>query len=782
MVLGVRTYIGASKVRCIPFSQSFRFLSTAPTAWHSKNMDESKVQQPEWHAPKNRQPAAELKLYNTLTRTKTPFVPINGKEVTWYSCGPTVYDAAHMGHARNYVTTDINRRLLQDYFGYDVLFVQNVTDIDDKIIVRARQNYLFGQFRRENASDIEKIKPKLKLAVERYATENLVGFSGPIDNFNEWLQTIDVSEATVSSPKLPMHITAVKGGIEALSLDDATIFFEKAKSVLVPVLDEEKGASVTDPKVFRELPSYWEQGFDNDMRSLNVLPPTVTTRVSEFIPEIVIFVEKIIGQGFAYPTEDGSVYFDTVAFEKGGHVYAKLQPWNKGKQELIDEGEGSLSLKLQGKKSKNDFALWKASKPGEPLWDSPWGQGRPGWHIECSVMASQLLGEEIDIHSGGIDLAFPHHDNELAQAEACHGNKQWVNYFMHTGHLHIEGQKMSKSLKNFISIEEALKRYSPRQLRLAFALQQWNSQFDFKSSLSEVKALESSLTNYFRNVKAFLHEEASQINAGAIVSKKVSELEIELLGGLRSTKVQVHNAFADNLAVPIALQAIADLVQQANGYISNRKADIKTEILADIAKWITKILRILGFSTSEGGIGWASENADVAGSIELVALPYVQALSRFRDEVRSNAIAKAPYSQFLAATDRLRNDELLELNVSLDDRTDGQPALVKFIDEAEKKELIAQRDEKLQKEIEKQAKKAEQAKIEQAKEQERLEKAKVSHKDMFKNLKEYSTFDDEGVPLTDNEGNPLSKSLSKKLAKLHAAQKKLHEDYLNGRL
>lgn len=746
-------------------------------------MDESKAQLPEWHRPHNNESVAPLKLYNTLTRTKTQFIPLNGKEITWYSCGPTVYDAAHMGHARNYVSIDINRRLLQDYFGYDIVFVQNVTDIDDKIIVRARQNYLYDAFKQEHADNIEQVKPMLKSAIERYVKENLEGFSDSIEMFDEWLATFDVTEASTQTPKLPMHITAVKAGIEALSLSDSSSFFDKAKSVLVPVLDEEKGASVTDPKIFRDLPSYWEQRFDNDMKSLNVLSPTVTTRVSEFIPEIVTFVEKIIARGYAYSTEDGSVYFDTVAFEKGGHTYAKLQPWNKGKQELIEEGEGSLSLKLQGKKYKNDFALWKASKPGEPLWDSPWGKGRPGWHIECSVMASQLLGEQIDIHSGGIDLAFPHHDNELAQAEACHGNTQWVNYFLHTGHLHIEGQKMSKSLKNFISIDEALKKYSARQLRLAFCLQQWNTQFDFKSSLSEVKSLESSLSNYFRNVKAFVQEETSRVKSGAIVSKKLNNLEVELLTELRSTKVQVHNAFADNLSVPLALQAIAYLVQQANNYITTKKTDIRTEVLVDIAKWITNILRILGFSTHESGIGWASETSNEgSGSTEQIALPYVEVLSRFRDEVRANAINKAPYSKFLAATDSLRNEDLLELNVSLDDRTDGQPALIKFIEDTEKKMLLAQRDEKLQKEREKQAKKEELARVEQAKQRDRLEKAKISPKDMFKNSTEYSSFNDEGLPITDKEGNPLSKSLNKKLAKLHAAQKKLHEDFLNGKL
>jgi cysteinyl-tRNA synthetase len=253
---------------------------------------------------------------------------------------------------------------------------------------------------------------------------------------------------------------------------------------------------------------YWERDYFNDMAALNVEPPTTLTRVSEYVPEIVKFVEGIISNGYAYEAK-GSVYFDTRAFDgaKGGrsaervngasdgqdewrHVYAKLQPWSKDNKSLLEEGEGacvtffsshrssdatsgSLSLEAFGKRSPSDFALWKKSKSGEPSWPSPWGEGRPGWHIECSVMASAVLGPNMDIHSGGIDLAFPHHDNEMAQSEvreiprdsnmayvypalfsqAYHNCRQWVNYFLHTGHLHIEGLKMSKSLKNFITIK-----------------------------------------------------------------------------------------------------------------------------------------------------------------------------------------------------------------------------------------------------------------------------------------------------------------------------------------
>lgn len=191
---------------------------------------------------------------------------------------------------------------------------------------------------------------------------------------------------------------------------------------------------MTDPSLSRSLARFWEAKFFEDMARLRVREPDTLTRVTEYVPEIVAFVERIIQNGYAYEVT-GSVYFDTNKFDSTeNHAYAKLEPWSKGNKELLEEGEGRYALirhpvasllnphpgvlsNATGRRSTADFALWKASKPGEPFWPSPWGPGRPGWHIECSVMASAILGDNIDVHSGGIDLAFPHHDNEIAQSE-----------------------------------------------------------------------------------------------------------------------------------------------------------------------------------------------------------------------------------------------------------------------------------------------------------------------------------------------------------------------------
>jgi len=202
----------------------------------------------------------------------------------------------------------------------------------------------------------------------------------------------------------------------------------------------------------------YERSFFTDMKALGVKDPDVITRFTEYVLQIVRYILKIMEHGFAYVSPSGSVYFDTNAFKGRVYDYRKLKPGADTTAEEMAEGEGALGASTATssaeasapeKKHPNDFALWKASKPGEPAWDSPWGPGRPGWHIECSVMTSDILGPNLDIHGGGVDFMFPHHENEMAQAEAYHQCTQWVNYFWHARHLHIDGLKMSKLLNNF---------------------------------------------------------------------------------------------------------------------------------------------------------------------------------------------------------------------------------------------------------------------------------------------------------------------------------------------
>ena len=234
---------------------------------------------------------------------------------------------------------------------------------------------------------------------------------------------------------------------------------------------------------FTEISRKYENEFMEDMKKLNVGLPTVITRVSEYMPEIIAYIEKIIQNGFAYES-NGSVYFDVEAFSASpDHRYNKLEPGAANDAQRVEEGEGVLTSQGTDKRGPKDFALWKKSKPGEPKWESPWGEGRPGWHIECSAMAGSILPEPpIDIHTGGVDLKFPHHDNEVAQSEAYYQNDNWVNNFWHTGHLNIEGLKMSKSLKNFITIKAILDKYNARQIRFVFLLHNWSSLMNYSDA------------------------------------------------------------------------------------------------------------------------------------------------------------------------------------------------------------------------------------------------------------------------------------------------------------
>jgi cysteinyl-tRNA synthetase len=423
------------------------FTSTSPLARKKTNfntrplrltlvatMATSTRTQPVWKEPKSEH-AAKLKVWNSLTRSKNEFVPIDpeGKVVKWYSCGPTVYDDAHLGHARNYVTIDILRRVLAGYFGYNLRFVQNITDVDDKIILRGRQQYLLADFKSKNETITDELINTTIQAFDAYVKKNLPLLSADVNigTFNEESskqyanviqgKSVDgVGPAGDKEAKIKMHLKTAGAAATALlapsktTPEDVKVFYAGAEDVLLPYLDSLHGTSIdaSDHTIFTRLTQKYEGRFNEDMRSLNVLDPDVVTRVTEYGDQIVTFVEKIVDNGFAYSTTDGSVYFDIDGFEKvPGNHYARLEPWNRGDKGLQADGEGALSQqKTSEKRSESDFALWKSSKPGEPAWKSPWGPGRPGWHIECSVMASDVLGEQMDIHSGGIDLCFPHHD------------------------------------------------------------------------------------------------------------------------------------------------------------------------------------------------------------------------------------------------------------------------------------------------------------------------------------------------------------------------------------
>ncbi|GAA6064320.1 hypothetical protein JCM10212_006007 [Sporobolomyces blumeae] len=794
----------------------------------------AKVTQDSWRMPKPVAPEPKLKVYNSLTRSKVEFVTKKPGVVTWYNCGPTVYDASHMGHARNYMAQDIMRRILRDYFGYEVNFVMNITDVDDKIIVRARQSHLLTNYLSSLSSSSTPLSSRVVQEVSTAWTAYFFKTLSPAlptssvqaqDQTYESAQKlfVEISSRASSDPewlekqkerdeKFSMYLSSLKVGYEGLQkaqererkgetgVEAAKEVVESNRDAVGLWLDKQHGANVTDPAIFRDLAAYWENSFFNSMSSLHVERPTTLTRVSEYIPEIVKFVEGIVARGFAYEGE-GSVWFDTVKFEgaqgeeaKEGeteddqewkHTYAKLQPWSKGNRELLEDGEGSLT-NSNGKRSASDFALWKSSKPGEPAWPSPWGPGRPGWHIECSVMASAVLGEGMDVHSGGIDLAFPHHDNEIAQSEAFHNCRQWVNYFLHTGHLHIEGLKMSKSLKNFITIDDALETYSARQIRFAFLLQNWNARLDFKEeSMREVRNAEGILNNFFALVKALVSE-AKERSTASDGKHHYEQAEIDLMAKLEAAQIDFRSALCDSFDTPRALQTLLDHVSASNVYLARGRNQVNVGVVEASAEWLTRMLRMFGLgegqatdSNGERVIGWgaAPEKGAQGESVdrEAILMPYLRALSSFRDQVRQLAMSGAPSSEILALTDRLRDVEMVDLGVALDDQDDGK-AMVKLVSP---EQLRSARDAKLALAKEKADRKAASALLAEQKRLEKLEKGRTPPSEMFKGSSgEFSEWDQDGLPTKDKDGNDIAKSRSKKLKKEWDVQKKLHDEFL----
>lgn len=469
-----------------------------------------------------------LRVFNTMTRQKEDFEPLTPGRVRMYVCGVTVYDVCHIGHARAYVAFDVIQRYLR-WRGYDVTYVRNFTDVDDKIIARANE-----------------LGISVKELTERYIRE-----------------------------------------------------------------------------------------FHNDMEALGVTPADIEPRVTEHIPAIIATIEQILKRGHAYVI-GGDVYFDITSFP--GYLALsgrKLDDMQAGGSERIGEKATRHPL---------DFALWKAAKEGEPSWDSPWGKGRPGWHIECSTMSALYLGEVFDIHGGGMDLIFPHHENERAQSWAVSG-KEFVRYWLHNGFVQVDKEKMSKSLKNFFTIKDVISRFHPEALRYFLLTTHYRSPINFTETA--VSEAEKRVEYLYEGIAA----------AHSLLVRTPAEADMAQVSAITE---QFIAAMDDDFNTAAALASLADASRSLNEAIAEKGAKRAGKV-ATFLHGIMEIGRVLGLCQREPleTIAQIQERKIRRLDIDVKA---VEAL------VAERAAARA--AKDYAHADAVRN-RLLEMGIAVMDGPEG---------------------------------------------------------------------------------------------------------------
>ncbi|MBQ2898660.1 MAG: cysteine--tRNA ligase [Oscillospiraceae bacterium] len=408
-----------------------------------------------------------MKVFNTMTRQKEELVPLTPGEFKIYACGPTVYNFIHIGNARPICVFDVLRRYLE-FLGNKVTFVQNFTDVDDKIIKRANE---------------------------------------------EGITSAEVAEKYIAEYK-------------------------------------------------------------KDAEGLGVKPASIHPKATENMEKIIEIVESLVEKGYAYPLSDGSVYFRVRKFDE----YGKLSH-----QDVSDLESGARIEADSEKEDPLDFCLWKAAKPGEPSWTSPWGEGRPGWHIECTAMIKNHLGETIDIHCGGQDLIFPHHENEIAQGECCTGH-EYARYWMHNGYINVDNVKMSKSLGNFFTVRDVAEKYGYEPIK--YMMIQAHYRMPLNYTLTVIESAKASLERMYtcRDNLDFAVENAPAENQGG---------EEEFLAMLGEKKQAFITAMDDDLNTADAVAVIFDLVREINTFITAPHAKSALEAAAELFDALTDVLGIL---------------------------------------------------------------------------------------------------------------------------------------------------------------------------------------------
>ncbi len=454
-----------------------------------------------------------MKIFNSMSRQKEEFVPIQPGKVSIYACGPTVYNFIHVGNARPIILFDVLRRYFE-YRGYDVTFVQNFTDVDDKIIKRANEEGITSQ----------------------------------------------------------------------------------------------------------EVAEKYIQEYFTDAQGLGVRPATIHPKATENMQQIIDMVQTLIDKGYAYPVENGDVYYRTLKF-KG---YGKLSH-----QPIEDLQSGARIAVGEVKENPLDFALWKAAKPGEPAWDSPWGPGRPGWHIECSAMSNRYLGKTIDIHCGGEDLQFPHHENEIAQSEAANGC-EFVHYWMHNGFLNIDNRKMSKSLGNFFTVREAAEAYGYETIRLFMLSAHYRSPLNYSADI-----LHQAQNSLDRLYSAEDHLKYLVAN-GAEGDRNAAEAA--LVDTFDSYRQRFDEAMDDDFNTANAISVLFELVRAINIATADENQPTKAGAQAclDMVHEFTDVLGLL-YSRKEESLDEKVEQMIADRQAARAAKNWAEA-DRIRDELKAMGI------------------------------------------------------------------------------------------------------------------------------------------------
>ncbi len=418
-----------------------------------------------------------MKIFNTLTRMKEEFVPMEEGKVKLYACGPTVYNYFHLGNARPFVTFDTLRRYLE-YRGYDVTFCQNFTDIDDKMIKRAN----------EEGTTVKEI-------ADRYIAE-----------------------------------------------------------------------------------------YYKDADALGIKRPTYQPRATETMDEIIALITDLMDKGYAYIIEGDGVYFEVPKFKE----YGKLSHYNL--EDLV-AGAGERGASFEGKRNPADFAIWKFKKEGEPFWDSPWGEGRPGWHIECSAMNRKYLGKTIDIHGGGQDLIFPHHENEIAQSEAANGCP-FAHYWMHNAFVNVDNEKMSKSLGNFFTVRDIVEKFPYEVIRFFILSGHYRMPINFSDELlkSAQNGLERISTAVETSDFILSHEQEAGLSLNA-------DAEKELADAVSEAKESFIARMDDDMNTADAITSIYELVRVLNTHLTAK--DVSAASIKAAADMICELMGVLGLEIRE---------------------------------------------------------------------------------------------------------------------------------------------------------------------------------------